>query len=139
MLHHASPVGEQRPTKILVKKISLPIAGWLPCSERVGWLLVLPLALALRLPLLNRFPLREDEAIYGWWALTALRDDPRFLAIWPDKPPLFLWLQGSALQLFGATAPGARLLNIFLSTRGGGGAFAPGWRRPVRRRSRPLP
>ncbi len=117
MLHHASPVGEQRPTKILVKKITLSIdAGWLQRSERVGWLLVAPLALALRLPLLNRFPLREDEAIYGWWALTALLDDPHFLAVWPDKPPLFLWLQGIALQLFGATAPGARLLNISLST-----------------------
>ncbi|MEX1018927.1 MAG: glycosyltransferase family 39 protein [Litorilinea sp.] len=46
---------------------------------------------AVRLPLLARFPLREDEAIYAYWALHFLHEDPLFLTVWPDKPPLFLW------------------------------------------------
>jgi hypothetical protein len=75
---------------------------------------------ALRLPLLMRFPLREDEAIYGYWALHALFADPLFLHVWPDKPPLFLWALGAALQLWGhgpETAGAAmRFVSIMAST-----------------------
>jgi 4-amino-4-deoxy-L-arabinose transferase-like glycosyltransferase len=75
---------------------------------------------ALRLPLLLRFPLREDEAIYGYWALHALHVDPMFLHVWPDKPPIFIWALAAALQLWGQgaeTAPAAmRLVNILAST-----------------------
>jgi 4-amino-4-deoxy-L-arabinose transferase-like glycosyltransferase len=75
---------------------------------------------ALRLPLLLRFPLREDEAIYGYWALHALYVDPLFLHVWPDKPPVFLWLLGAALQLWGhgpETAGAAmRIVSIMAST-----------------------
>lgn len=70
----------------------------------------------LRTFLLDRFPLREDEAIYAYWALHAWRDDPMFLRVWPDKPPLYLWLLGGTLQLFGASAAGARWLNLACST-----------------------
>jgi 4-amino-4-deoxy-L-arabinose transferase-like glycosyltransferase len=68
-------------------------------------------AFALRLRLLDRFPLRDDEALYSTWALLA-RTDPFFLQTFPDKPPLFLWMQAIALWLFGATPPAARLLSI---------------------------
>lgn len=81
-------------------------------SVRLALLLLLCTAFALPLALLDRHPLREDEAIYGYWALHALREDPLFLQVWPDKPPLFLWLLGGTLQLFGATAAGARVLGI---------------------------
>jgi 4-amino-4-deoxy-L-arabinose transferase-like glycosyltransferase len=75
---------------------------------------------ALRLLLLMRFPLREDEAIYGYWALHAWYVDPLFLHVWPDKPPIFLWLLSAALQLWGhgpATAgAAARWISIMAGT-----------------------
>src|SRR4051812_1685636 len=55
---------------------------------------------ALRLQLLHAFPLREDEAIYGYWARAAVTD-PFFLHVWPDKPPLFIWLLTGAFALLG--------------------------------------
>ncbi len=70
---------------------------------------------ALRLALLDAFPLREDEALYAVWARRAAAD-PFYLSTWPDKPPLFLWLQALALRFFGAGAPGARLVSILAST-----------------------
>ena len=78
------------------------------------------LGFALRLPLLHRFPLREDEAIYGYWALHGWLVDPLFLQVWPDKPPVFLWLLGLAFHLFGhapVTADAAaRFVNIVAGT-----------------------
>ena len=75
---------------------------------------------ALRLPLLMRFPLREDEAIYGYWALHALYVDPLFLHVWPDKPPIFLWLLSAALQAWGhgpqTAGAAARWVNILAGT-----------------------
>jgi 4-amino-4-deoxy-L-arabinose transferase-like glycosyltransferase len=70
---------------------------------------------ALRLPLVGRFPLREDEAIYAYWALHGAHVDPLFLTVWPDKPPLFIWLLAAAFQLGGATPETARLVNVVLS------------------------
>ncbi len=72
--------------------------------------------LGLRLVLLDRFPLREDEAIYAYWALHAWGDDPMFLQVWPDKPPLYLWLLGGAFRLFGVSEASARWLNVACST-----------------------
>lgn len=69
----------------------------------------------LRLFLLDRFPLREDEAIYSYWALQFWKD-PLFLNVWPDKPPLFLWLLAAPLRLLGPSAASARLLNVALSS-----------------------
>lgn len=75
---------------------------------------------ALRLPLLARFPLREDEAIYGYWALHAWYVDPLFLHVWPDKPPIFLWLLSAAFQLWGhapeTAGAAARFAGILAST-----------------------
>jgi hypothetical protein len=67
---------------------------------------------SLRLHLLAAYPLREDEAMYSVWALHLWRVDPLALTVWPDKPPLFLWLLGSVFQLFGPSEAAARLLNI---------------------------
>jgi hypothetical protein len=71
---------------------------------------------ALRLPLLDRFPLREDEAIYAYWALHGRHVDPLFLDVWLDKPPIFIWLLSLAFESWGATPAAARLLNIGFST-----------------------
>ena len=71
---------------------------------------------ALRLVLLDRFSFHQDEAIYSFWALHGRHVDPLFLTVWPDKPPLYLWLLGFTLDLFGATPAAARLLNIACST-----------------------
>ncbi len=70
----------------------------------------------LRLVLLNAFPLREDEAIYGYWALHLTRTDPLMLTVWPDKPPMFLWLLGGIFSILGASEVSVRVLNVFVST-----------------------
>lgn len=70
---------------------------------------------ALALRLLDRFALREDEAIYSYWALHLWHIDPYFLTVWPDKPPLFLWLLAGALHLWGASQASGRLLNIMVT------------------------
>lgn len=69
----------------------------------------------LALRLLDRFALREDEAIYSYWALHFWRVDPYFLTVWPDKPPLFLWLLAGVFQLWGASQASGRFLNILLT------------------------
>ncbi|MCB0123322.1 MAG: glycosyltransferase family 39 protein [Caldilineaceae bacterium] len=73
---------------------------------------LLLLSFALNLQLLDRFPLREDEALYSYWALHLRQEDPWLLTVWPDKPPLFLWAQALVFQFVGATQATARLLNI---------------------------
>lgn len=70
----------------------------------------------LRCVLLDRYPLREDEAIYGFWARAAWPADPFFLSTWPDKPPLFLWTLAAAFKLFGPSAAAARWVSIAAST-----------------------
>jgi len=95
----------------------LPIASF--AAVRVYALALLTLTLlgfGLRLYLLDRFPFREDEAIYSFWALHFWRVDPFFLTVWPDKPPLFIWLLGAVFQLIGPSQAVARWLNIGLST-----------------------
>jgi len=88
------------------------------CST--GWLafaliLAILLGFLLRILLLDAYSLREDEALYGFWA-RSFWSDPRYLSIFPDKPPIFLWLQAVALALFGSTSAAARLVSIFAST-----------------------
>lgn len=70
----------------------------------------------LRLGMLEGFALHPDEAIYAYWALYGLRVDPLFLQVWPDKPPLFLWLLGGFFKVFDASATAARIPNILFST-----------------------
>lgn len=73
------------------------------------------LSFALALYALNRFPLREDEAIYSFWAVYGWRVDPFFLKVWPDKPPFFLGVLALAFQFWGASQASGRLLNIMLT------------------------
>ncbi|MFN8446510.1 MAG: glycosyltransferase family 39 protein [Caldilineaceae bacterium] len=78
--------------------------------------LLILVGFAFRLVLLTAFPLREDEAIYSFWALHFLHEDPWFLHVWPDKPPLFIWLLSGAFALWGESSASGRYLNVLLST-----------------------
>lgn len=86
------------------------------CIYTISLIALTLLGFSLRLYLLDRFPLREDEAIYSFWALHFWRVDPYFLTVWPDKPPFFIWLLGGIFQLLGPSQAAARWLNIALST-----------------------
>lgn len=70
----------------------------------------------LRVALWGEFALREDEAIYAYWALHWRTVDPMLLTVWPDKPPLFLWSLAGVMALLGDSQAGARWLNIAVST-----------------------
>lgn len=72
--------------------------------------------LLLRVALWGEFALREDEAIYAYWALHWRTVDPLWLHVWPDKPPLFLWSLAGVMALLGDSQAGARWLNIAVST-----------------------
>ncbi|MFN2201697.1 MAG: ArnT family glycosyltransferase [Caldilineaceae bacterium] len=73
-------------------------------------------AFALRLVLLHRYPFREDEAAYAYWALHGWFEDPMYLSVWPDKPPIYLWLLGAAFRFFGVSEASARWVNVAAST-----------------------
>jgi len=95
--------------------ISLPdILGAGISYQRYLCFLIL-LGFGLRLVLLDRFRFHQDEALYSFWALNFLHDDPQFLEHWIDKPPLFIWLLAYCLKALGATEASARLLNIGIS------------------------
>jgi 4-amino-4-deoxy-L-arabinose transferase-like glycosyltransferase len=99
------------------KRQRLEVASFSTVRLYVLGLVVLTLlGFSLRLYLLDSFPFREDEAIYSFWALHFWRIDPFFLTVWPDKPPLFIWLLGGIFQLLGPNQVAARWLNIALST-----------------------
>ncbi len=69
----------------------------------------------LRLIMLDRFRFHQDEALYSYWALHFLHDDPYFLEQWIDKPPLFIWLLAYCFKALGSSEASARLLNIGIS------------------------
>lgn len=71
--------------------------------------------MVLRVLLINGFPFREDEAVYSTWALHFLSRDPLFLTMWPDKPPIFIWLLAAIFALAGPSEFSARWLNVGVS------------------------
>lgn len=99
-----------------VQRDQSPLGLTADAKVRLALCVVTLIAFTLQLQLLDRYPLREDEAIYSVWALHSWRADPLMLTVWPDKPPLFFWLLAPLLHLFGATGASARLLNIAVST-----------------------
>ena len=74
------------------------------------------LGFGLRLVMLDRFRFHQDEALYSYWALHFLHEDPQFLTQWIDKPPLFIWLLSFCFKVFGVSEASARLLNVAVST-----------------------
>jgi 4-amino-4-deoxy-L-arabinose transferase-like glycosyltransferase len=86
-------------------------------GERLLPCVVLFAAVALRVvPLLARYPLHRDEALYGAWAqLIARGVDPLLLTAWVDKPPLVIYLLAASLRSFGATELALRLPGMIAS------------------------
>jgi 4-amino-4-deoxy-L-arabinose transferase-like glycosyltransferase len=78
---------------------------------------VLLAAIALRVvPLLARYPLHRDEALYGAWArLVASSTDPLLLTAWVDKPPLVIYLLAGSLRLFGTSDLALRVPGMIAS------------------------
>ena len=87
----------------------------LAMAYRPALLTLMLVGFLLRIALLTTFPFREDEAIYSFWALHITRVDPLMLTVWPDKPPVFLWLLGGTFSILGAGEAQARLLNVAAS------------------------
>lgn len=61
----------------------------------------------------GRWPLSGDSSLYAfqalhWWG----EPDPLFLAHWPDKPPVYIWLQSLALHLGRNTLVAAKSINL---------------------------
>jgi 4-amino-4-deoxy-L-arabinose transferase-like glycosyltransferase len=79
--------------------------------------IALPAAIALRVvPLLARYPLHRDEALYGGWAqLIARGIDPLLLTAWVDKPPLVIYLLAGSLRIFGTSELALRLPGMIAS------------------------
>lgn len=84
-------------------------------AARLLLLVATGIALGLRLVLWDRFPLREDEALYAYWARVFAQEDPLLLAVWPDKPPLLIWLLAGTMWLLGEGDAALRWLNIAAS------------------------
>jgi hypothetical protein len=88
----------------------------LAIDERIVITAILLIGFALRLAIFDLFAFHPDEAIYSFWALYGRHVDPLFLQVWPDKPPLFLWVLGGAFDLLGTTPLAARVPNLLFST-----------------------
>ena len=86
-----------------------------PSTYRLSLIAIVLLGFGLGFPLLTRYPFREDEAIYSFWALHFWQD-PFFLTVWPDKPPVYLGILALAYKVFGASEASARWLNISFTT-----------------------
>ncbi len=91
-------------------------AGLLTRIDALALTLLTLVGFGLRLGLLGRFPFHADEALYSYWARHTWPDDPLFLQVWPDKPPLFIWSLALAFRLFGASEAGAQMVNVLAST-----------------------
>ncbi|HHB89705.1 MAG TPA: hypothetical protein ENK60_00165 [Anaerolineae bacterium] len=78
-----------------------------------GWMLA---GLVLRVWQFGWFPLREDEALYGYWArLIVSGRDPMLERVAVDKPPFFIYTLARWFQWFGVSDAAGRSLNVLLS------------------------
>ena len=96
-------------------RIALANILWTGSGYQRYLCILIVVGFGLRLVMLDRFRFHQDEALYSYWALRFLHDDPHFLDQWIDKPPLFIWLLAYCFQALGASEASARLLNIGIS------------------------
>ena len=96
-------------------RIALANILWTGSGYQRYLCILIVVGFGLRLVMLDRFRFHQDEALYSYWALHFLHDDPHFLDQWIDKPPLFIWLLAYCFQALGASEASARLLNIGIS------------------------
>ncbi len=93
-----------------------PAVRRLGTSEAVWVLSCLLGGMALRLWTFGWFPLREDEALYGYWArLIASGRDVMLERVAVDKPPLFLYSLAQFFTWFGPSEASGRWLNELCS------------------------
>lgn len=79
----------------------------------IGWL---ALGVGLRWWSSGRFPLREDEALYAYWArLISSGLDPMLERVAVDKPPFFLYALAQFFTWFGPSEASGRLLSQIAS------------------------
>ncbi len=78
-----------------------------------GWLL---LGLLLRVWQFGWHPLREDEALYGYWArLISSGRDVMLERVAVDKPPFFIYALARWFGWFGPSDASGRSLNVLIS------------------------
>ncbi len=66
---------------------------------------------------MNSFPLREDEALYSYWArLVTSGRDVMLERVAVDKPPVFIYTLARWFQWFGASDATGRSLNWLISS-----------------------
>ncbi len=74
------------------------------------------MGMALRAWSFGWYPLREDEALYGYWArLIVSGQDPMLEWVAVDKPPFFIYTLANLFTRFGATVEAGRSLNLLCS------------------------
>ncbi|RME83764.1 MAG: hypothetical protein D6775_07300 [Caldilineae bacterium] len=67
----------------------------------------------LRVLSFGRFPLREDEALYAYWArLISSGKDPMLERVAVDKPPFFIYSLAHLFTAFGPSEAVGRWLNV---------------------------
>ena len=76
----------------------------------------LALGMFLRIWSLGRFPLREDEALYAYWArLISSGQDTMLEWVAVDKPPFFIYTLASFFEWFGPSLQSGWMLNLLAS------------------------
>jgi len=91
------------------------VRAWL----RSDWVWVtawLALGMVLRVWTLGRFPLREDEALYAYWArLVSSGQDTMLEWVAVDKPPFFIYTLARFFEWFGPSVESGWMLNLLAS------------------------
>ena len=87
--------------------------GW---RQRAWGVFCLLLGFLLRVWQFGWYPLREDEALYGYWArLIASGKDVMLEWVAVDKPPFFLYSLARWFQWFGPSDAAGRSFNVLIS------------------------
>ena len=87
--------------------------GWREWGWAGLWILT---GLVLRVWQFGWYPLREDEALYGYWArLIASGRDTMLEWVAVDKPPFFIYTLARWFQWFGVSDASGRSLNVLIS------------------------
>jgi len=91
------------------------VRAWLS-SEWVWATAWLVLGMFLRIWTLGRFPLREDEALYAYWArLISSGQDTMLEWVAVDKPPFFVYTLARFYEWFGPSVESGWMLNLLAS------------------------
>ena len=100
-----------------MKQQAPPQEKWPAALAESGLVLLwLVVGMVLRVWQMGWFPLREDEALYSFWArLVASGQDVMLERVAVDKPPVFIYTLARWFQWFGPSDAAGRSLNLLLS------------------------